>query len=419
VIDTKKPSTLGLKRSFGFGDRLGLATPGHIAAVRNTPFLPIFAQQSIRELKRTGRQPRDVMNAAQTAVETEQWTGPWGADADHLQRKEDVFLMADCGYTFFTIDPSEHVDFKADTMALHELKSVYTNLVDEGRLSDLNIFEIHFDSEHELDHGIILKFEDEAELLRAIVKYGRALKYANDMFGWILEAMGEKPFEVELSVDETATPTSPLEHLFIGLELKRCGVNVISVAPRFIGEFEKGIDFKGDLKIFTEHYKKHAAIAQYCGPYKISIHSGSDKFAIYPIIGKLSKEYIHVKTAGTSYLEALRVICRTNMALFRKLVEFSREHYTKDKASYHVSANINDVPAYLNDKELEKWYLDSESGRQILHVTFGSILRSERIKSGLIFKEQILECVTDHKDLYRELLKTHLGKHISLLTSEY
>ncbi|MFC1549668.1 tagaturonate epimerase family protein [Candidatus Neomarinimicrobiota bacterium] len=418
MIDTLKPSLLGLKRSFGFGDRLGLATPGHIDAIRNTPFLPIFAQQSIRELKRTGRKPEDVMSAAQTAVETERWTKPWGADADHLQNRDDVLLMADCGYTFFTIDPSEYVDFHADTMSSQKLKSTYRDLVNGDCLTDSNIYDIYFNSIQELDDGILLKFDNASDLLRAIVKYGRALKYTNDMFGWILEAMGERPFEVELSIDETPTPTTPLEHLFIGMELKRMDVNVISIAPRFIGEFEKGIDYKGDLTIFTKHYKQHAAIARYCGPYKISIHSGSDKFAIYPIIGKLSKEYIHVKTAGTSYLEALRVICRTNIDLFRKLIEFSRERYTKDRTSYHVSANLNDIPAYLNDNELEKWYLDSEFGRQVLHVTFGSILLKKN-NNGKNFKEQILECVTIHKDLYRELLQKHLSKHISLLMREY
>ena len=103
----------------------------------------------------------------------------------------------------------------------------------------------------------------------------------------IAEAKPPRGAEIEVSVDETETPTSPAEHLFIGLELQRRGVNAVSVAPRFCGEFEKGIDYKGDLKLFESTLRQHVAIAQCCGPYKISVHSGSDKFKVYPILGRI------------------------------------------------------------------------------------------------------------------------------------
>ena len=94
-------------------------------------------------------------------------------------------------------------------------------------------------------------------------------------------------------------PTSALEHLFIGLELRRHKVpHVVSVAPRFIGDFEKGIDFKGDLKKFEASLREHVAIAKHCGPYKISVHSGSDKFTAYPVVGRVCGKLLHVKTAG-------------------------------------------------------------------------------------------------------------------------
>src|SRR5678816_1328531 len=106
--------------------------------------------------------------------------------------------------------------------------------------------------------------------------------------------------------------TSIAEHLFFALELKRRNVpNVVSLAPRFIGEFEKGIDFKGDLKAFEKSLIQHVEVAKAYGPYKISVHSGSDKFTVYPIIGRVCGELVHLKTAGTSYLEALRVASRT------------------------------------------------------------------------------------------------------------
>src|SRR5512137_2747677 len=98
-------STLSLTPSFGFGDRLGLATPGHIAAVQGTRFAPIFVQQSVRENARTGRTPQQVMDDAQRAVEAADWEAPWGADADHLKSPDDLSPFVEAGYTFYTVDP--------------------------------------------------------------------------------------------------------------------------------------------------------------------------------------------------------------------------------------------------------------------------------------------------------------------------
>ncbi|HDY76194.1 MAG TPA: hypothetical protein ENH49_06685, partial [Candidatus Marinimicrobia bacterium] len=322
MIENKKPSVLGLKRSFGFGDRLGLATPGHMAAVAGTPYLPIFAQQSIRELHRTTRQPEEVMKAAVMAVEKGNWTKPWGADADHLQNREDVLRMAQAGFTFFTIDPSAHVNNNADSMPEETLSDTYQQLVTDNKLTDSDLVNHYMGQSFEMGNGFTISFDNLNQLLRAIVKYGAALVHTKAMYQWITEACGPNQFEVEMSVDETETPTSPPEHLFVGLELKRMGVKVVSLAPRFVGDFEKGIDYKGAIFEFEEQYRQHIAIAKYCGPYKLSIHSGSDKFSIYPIIGRLSGELLHVKTAGTSYLEALRVICRTDKKLFREIIEF-------------------------------------------------------------------------------------------------
>src|SRR6266571_3133421 len=111
-----QPAVLGLRKSFGFGDRLGLATPGHLAAANQHDFAPIFAQQSIREMARTERTPEEVMRAAQSALTTASYRGPWGADADHLKTLEDVERTADAGFCFFTIDPSEFVNNYADEM---------------------------------------------------------------------------------------------------------------------------------------------------------------------------------------------------------------------------------------------------------------------------------------------------------------
>ncbi len=417
MINNLKPTVLGLKRSFGFGDRLGLATPGHIDSIAGKPIYGIFAQQSIRELNRTNRKPDDVINAAINAIKIEQYNQVWGADADHLQTKEDVIRMVKSGYSFYTIDPSDFVNNSADLTEIEELKRTYNEFNSEGKFESPDLFEQYFDKTYDLNKSEQLSFNDESVLLRAIHKYGFALKHTKKMYNWIREACQGRPFEIELSVDETDTPTTPLEHLFIGLELKRMGVTVISVAPRFIGDFEKGIDYKGDITLFEKHYSLHAMIAKYCGPYKISIHSGSDKFSIYPIIGRLSGEHLHVKTAGTSYLEAMRVICLTDKTLFRNIIEYCRGRFNIDKMTYHISAKLNHIPSNIEDKELEYWYLINESGRQILHVTFGSVLFGGTDTRGYNLKDLIIDNLIKNEKLYRELLQRHLGKHIDLLLS--
>lgn len=413
-----KASLLGLQPSFGFGDRLGLATPGHIAACKLGRLKPIFAQQSVREMARTHRTPEDVMLAAQRGILQEGWTEAWGADADHLKTEEEVKLLAAAGFTFFTIDPSEHVRNEADSLSGDHLTKAAEAVAVSGPFASLAEAEsLYLGKTHDLPEAGSLTFTDRETLYRAIVKYGGAVAHAERMAGWISrEAPGRS--EIEVSVDETDTPTSPLEHLFIGLELKRRGVAPVSVAPRFIGEFEKGVDYKGDLAAFETTLRQHVAIAKYCGPYKISIHSGSDKFAVYPIIGRVCGDLLHVKTAGTSYLEALRVVARESPRLFGGILEFARERFETDRATYHISARLSDVPAPdgLSMEERERVYLDEDAGRQILHVTFGSVLTLGKA-SDRTLKEGIMETLTRYADLHKELLEAHLGRHITLLSA--
>jgi hypothetical protein len=411
-----KPSVLGLNKSFGFGDRLGLATSGHIEAVKGSSFLPIFAQQSIRELKRTKRKPQEAMNAVINAIKIEKWEGVWGADADHLQTKNDIIQMAKHGYTFFTIDSSEYIDNDVDNLNEEALYQKYYELNRNDTIQMDDIYNQYLGKTYELPDDVILSFYDKLVLIRAILKYSKAIKHMGNMYQSIKKACANKKYEVEISIGETLKPTSPLEHLFIALELKRNNTKFISLAPRFIGNFEIGIDYQGDLKAFEQDYRKHIAIAKYCGPYKISIHSGSDKFSIYPVIGRLSADLLHVKTAGTSYLEALRVVCRTDKKLFYEIINFSRERYQIDKLSYHVSANLSDIPEKIDSSQLEKWYLETNSGRQILHVTYGSILAGVNGKN--IWKEKIMENLNKNPDLYKAFLHKHLGKHIKLLSEE-
>jgi len=390
-------SPLNLSPSFGFGDRLGLATPGHIAAVRGTKFAPIFAQQSVRENARTGRTPQQVMDDAKRAVDAAKWDAPWGADADHLKTVDDLPTFVVAGYTFFTVDPGEHVDNAADTDSIETLKQKVAGL-NWDELSAL-----YMNENGEQAWGRFAKsLKGEAEsLMRATVKYGNAIQHAVTMFRRLSEL--KDAFDFEVSVDETDSPTTPLEHYFIANELTRADVKFTSLAPRFIGRFEKGVDYIGDLNALDAELAKHAAVTAYFGSYKLSLHSGSDKFSVYPLIAKYWGERIHVKTAGTSYLEALRVLAKHDPDLFLKIYALGCERYETDKKTYHVSAQLvmlpgtDDLPSLLNDFH----------AREVLHVTFGSALTR--------FGSEIKSALMKHADAYRAGLELHFEKHLSLL----
>ena len=382
---------LGLQPSFGFGDRLGLATPGHISAVKGTRFFPIFAQQSVRENLRTRRTPQQVMDCARRAVEAAGWDSPWGADADHLKHLDELPAFVEAGYTFFTIDPSEHVDNAADQDPIAVL---------EKKTADFDWQDLekrYLSGMEDRGYGVFTR----EGLLRAVTKYGRALRHTESMYTRLSEL--KENFDFEVSVDETDTPTTPLEHYFIVNELTRSGVKFTSLAPRFVGRFEKGVDYIGDLAVLESEMARHAAVSAQFGSYKLSLHSGSDKFSVYPLLARYWGDRLHVKTAGTSYLEALRTISATAPDLFLKIWRLGLEHYDTDRASYHVSAEINKVAKVSDPSSL----LEDFHAREILHVTFGTALAN--------FEPEIKNTLENFSEEYNACLKKHFQKHLSLL----
>jgi tagaturonate epimerase len=382
---------LGLSPSFGFGDRLGLATPGHIAAVKGTGLAPIFAQQSVRENARTGRTPQQVMDDAKCAVEAAKWDAPWGADADHLKTVDDLPAFVSAGYTFFTVDPGAHVDNAADTDPL----SVVQEKAKGQNWDELSA--LYLTENGETGFGA---FKSET-LLRALVKYGRAISHTIAMFRRLSEL--KESFDFEVSVDETDAPTTPLEHFFIANELTRAGVKFTSLAPRFIGRFEKGVDYIGDIAALDAEMAQHAAVTAKFGTYKLSLHSGSDKFSVYPLIVKHWGSRLHVKTAGTSYLEALRALAVSEPALFERIWALGLERYDIDRATYHVSA----APALVSAGLPLPALLDDFHAREILHVTFGSALTE--------FGAEIKAALVKHADIYNANLQKHFRRHLDLL----
>ncbi len=407
-----------LAKSAGTGDRLGLATPGHIQAFRavaqtldpvstRPPIFPILAQQSIRENERTGRNPQEVLDDAMWGVLQSGWTDGYGADADHLKTPADIDLCHEAGYTFFTIDPGDRVDDDANVAGMSAV-SAKAAALDWKTLdsSPADLVSRMAGRTIALETGAVTLNEE--DVLRAAAKYGPALVHTVRMARHLASRRGNAPYDLEMSVDETSTPTSLTEHIYLAHEMRRLQVPCVSVAPRYAGLFEKGVDYIGDLDVFARTFAEHVAVARRYGPYKLSLHSGSDKFSIYRIAAELAENLIHLKTAGTSYLEAVRTVGYLEPDLFRAIMDFAMERYETDRQAYHVSAQKARVPAYaqMPDAQLTS-LLEDFHARQVLHVTFGSVLNHDQLFPAL------MATLRHGEETYRDILQTHFVKHLA------
>jgi hypothetical protein len=388
------PQLVGLRKSFGFGDRLGIATPGHLAAARKSDMFPVLAQQSIREMDRARRSPRDVMDDVTWAVVQTGYRGGFGCDADHVKKAEEIDLCIDAGFIGFTLDPGQYVDDAAETSDAATLRIRLDAFPWDALDSNPQAHQRYYVS----GHG----FSEEG-YQRAAVKYGLSVARVAELNAHISDRFGEKVFDLEVSVDETDTATTPQQHWYIALEFHRLGVRFIGLAPRFVGHFYKGVDYVGDLAAFEEDFAAHAAIAEELGPYKLSVHSGSDKLSIYPVIEKHTPELVHIKTSGTSWLEALRIIAEYDRRLFRDILQLAAEGYETNRRSYHLDGKVESLPE-VGDEALPT-LLDDHHARQVVHVVFGPALEAYYDPIYAVLNERIEE--------YRDGLRRHFEKHLA------
>ncbi len=410
-FDFTNPISLAQHQTtFGLGDRLGLASSGHLKLFKKHPAVrPVLAQQSIRELNLTGRDYGQVLADAVWAVFQEDYRLGFGADGDHLKALDDIKMALDYGYTMITLDCSEHIkNFSSEQNA--ELEETYRSLAEEERVKLEKQF---IGKTFNLKTGLRLTFTPEA-LKRNAAIYQQAINFAIMVFNQFIKPLQGK-VDFEVSIDETATPTDPLSHFFVAEQLIEAGVKINSMAPRFCGEFQKGINYIGDLKQFEAEYVEHTKIAEHFG-YKLSIHSGSDKFAVFPVIGRESKGHVHVKTAGTNWLEAIKVIIAAEPGLYREMHEFALRHLEEARKYYHISGDPQRVPALqdLSDQELPK-LMEEDDSRQIIHITYGLILLAKDQNGKYLFRDRIYECLQRNEELYNQFLEKHIGKHLELL----
>jgi len=403
--------------TFGTGDRLGNATPGHLKAVRKFEIRPVLAQQSVRENKQTGRTYPEVIADAAWGVFQEGYEEGYGADGDHLKSLEELGEALRAGVSMVTLDLSEVLDLGAFELSSEELDRAFDDVVDRGDQEVL--FHLFLDKEFRFRgaQGPFSLGFDKETIKRNLLLYHRALDLTEAFRQSIDSWTNHRPLiDFEISIDETTFPTSPESHLFFVIQLQHRGIHFDSLAPRFVGEFQKGIDYIGDLHEFRVQFDRHAAVARDRGGYKLSIHSGSDKFSAFPIMGGHSEGLLHVKTAGTSWLEAVRLVALMAPSLYREMHEYALRVFEEASKLYHVTAEPGRIPRLqdLPDEKLPE-LLNQRDSRQLLHITYGFLLNARFPDGKDRFRRRFYEVLDRYEETYWDLLAVHMERHLDLL----
>ncbi len=413
IRDTFKytqPKSFGKdETTLGLGDRLGIASPGHIATIRGTNVKPILAQQSIRELQLTNRTYQDVLDDVTWAVFQEGYRGGYGADGDHLKSAGEVKMALETGFTMITLDCSEYINNTINKMTMVEIEKKFKQLP-FTKLKELEKY--YLNKMFVLNSGEKITFKKD-DLMKTVLIYHKMIDFTRGIYQNQIKK-SDRAIDFEISIDETSTPTTPQAHYFVATELMRLAVDFVSLAPKFIGEFQKGIDYIGDIKQFEQEFKLHSAIADHFG-YKLSIHSGSDKLSIYPVIARYTNGRMHIKTSGTSWLEAMRVIAKYEPDLYRKIHIFALKHFKEATKYYHVTSNLDNIPdiSKLRDEQLPELLCQNDA-RQLIHLTYGLIL-NDRQQGNYLYKDELYQKWHKYEKEYRIILKRHIGRHLKKL----
>lgn len=398
--------------TIGLGDRLGLCAGAHIAALRGTAAFPVLGQQSARELLLTGRTNREMMDATAWQVFCAGYEGGYSVDGDHRKTFAEVLDVIRDGVTMITLDCSDHIDSAAHSLDSAEAEE-RCNQAFPPEL--LRLWKERYRGKvFSIGKGRSVAV-CESDFWQMLLTYGGAVRFAEEVYKKAVLPCG-RPVSFEISVDETRTDTKAYAHYFIAAELRRLGVAVDSIAPRFCGEFQKGIDYIGDLKRFREQFRAHVAIADFFG-HRISIHSGSDKFRVFPCIGEESGKRFHLKTSGTSWVEAVRVIAICDPGLFRRMLRYACGHFEEARQYYHVRAEVSHVPKpdSVPDQALPL-LLDEPNVRQILHITYGVLLQAKTEDGTPLFRDSIYQVLRKHRKELDNTISHHIRRHLLALS---
>lgn len=398
--------------SIGMGDRLGMATAAHIRAVEAGSLFPYLAQQSVRENISTGRGWCDVMADAVFGVFREGWTRGFSADADHLTDSDELAAAAKAGFVRYTLDLSSEV---RDISGFDRMKlSRELVLMEKEQQGAEQWRKRYLGKAFRIASGFSMRnlVFDEKSFLRTVVRMGPAVARARQLAGTAMSLLRGRAIELELCLDEADMRTTPHEHLFVAMEMAEDDLPVAAIAPRFVGEFRKGGEYRGNTSRLARDMAFHAAVAKATSKHAVSVHSGGDKFSIYSRLGEACDGAFHIKTSGTSYVEALRAVARVDRSLFATVVATASKTFDEAKAEYRFDTDPQLLPApeKLGAQELEEVYFSTREGRQLLHASSGAVLAGRR-ELG----RKVRECLRENEQLHFELVGVHLKKHVELL----
>lgn len=371
------------KYTLGVGDRFAHQASAQLqacilAAQHGVAISPTW-NKSNREHNIIGSEPASVRAAADAAVQAAGWTQPYYVDADHIGLKTVDRFMTSCD--FFTIDVADYINQPADASAVAAFVARHPELVGEVNIA-----------------GIARPFViSAAEVSRIAGKYLLAVQEAAKVFQYIAAARPAAPFVTEVSMDETDAPQTPPELLVILAAIADAGIPIQTIAPKFTGRFNKGVDYVGDVVQFEQEFNDDLcviahAIQRYGLPdmLKLSVHSGSDKFSIYPAIRRALAKHgcgVHVKTAGTTWLEEVIGLAEhggAGLALAKEIYAEALAHIDELCAPYAAVIDIDRAKlptvAVVNGWTSEQFVralrhnqadaLFNISLRQLLHVGF-------------------------------------------------
>jgi tagaturonate epimerase len=388
------------KYSMGIGDRLfGFECSAQLRALQKSAasgiqIVPVW-NKSNREHGISGTAPEDARKAADNAVRSCQWTGSYYVDADHIGLSNvDAFLASS---NFFTIDVADYISQPGGG----DGKATFLAAMNQY-MGSLNI------------PGLSAPMQIDGSALESFAEnYYWAITEAGKVYRYILEKKGDS-FIAEISMDEARNPQTPVELFLVLAGLAREGIPVQTIAPKFTGSFLKGIDYVGDPQQFARQFKDDLAIIAYAVKafglprnLKLSIHTGSDKFTLYPLMHRAIRGMnmgIHLKTAGTTWLEELVGIAATGGAALNFAKEIYREAYLRcdelckpylavidiDKSRLPSPAQVD---SWTSEEFVQALRHDPSCGnynkhlRQLLHVGF-RVAAEKRIR----FTEMLLEC---------------------------
>jgi len=371
------------KISFGMGDRFGHQGKAQLRACvqameLGAEVIPVW-NKSNREHGFIGTEPASLRAEADAAVKALGWKKSYHVDADHIRLETvDRFIAPS---DFFTIDVADTIGKPADAARVKAFVDRHPELTGKIAIP-------HLDQPIDISR---------AEIGRVAGKFLLAVQDAGRIYRHIAQAKGEANFITEVSMDETDSPQTPHELLIILAALADEQIPLQTIAPKFTGRFNKGVDYAGDVQQFEKEFNEDLAVIAFAirkyglpPSLKLSVHSGSDKFSIYEPIRRALKKFnagVHLKTAGTTWLEELIGLAEAGgdgLEIAREIYAFAIEHVDEfcapyaavidiDKSKLPTALTVNHwnsrqfVSALRHDQENP---LFNPSFRQLLHVSF-------------------------------------------------